>query len=263
MPILSATFNTAWASVDLIVDGALWTSSVDTITITRSVAGEVDTVVRGVSSRPVVGGSYVGTDSEAPLESSVTYKVDGYLGSTFVATATVTVSTTGAEWGAWLKVPGLPNMTVRANLARVGARTSQTRGGVYMIAGGGGAVSQSAAHWSGIDPDTVAITLEAITDTEVTRLTGLLAYRVLLIQTGAPAPFPAGYYFVKDVAIDLLSPLVSASQTVQLSLVRTGMPAGSGAGIAGSTWAALKDARTTWTAVLAAKATWFDVLKGV
>lgn len=262
--ILEATFDPVWAAVRLIVDGGMWPSSVGTITVTRVVAGEAAVPVRGLEARAVVGGYYVGTDHEAPLGSSVTYRVDGYAGATFVASATVTVSTAGAAEGLWLKVAGAPDLTMRCDVEGVGSAASVTVGGVYQIAGGGGAVAQTTAQWSGIESDALAVTLRVTPGSELARLRGILgASRILLIQGIGVSDVDQGWYFLS--AVERANPGQVETwpfRSVTLDLQRTGIPAGAGSGIAGTTWAALMDTYATWTDVMAAKATWFDVLKG-
>lgn len=261
--VLEATFDPAWAAVRLIVDGGMWPSAVDTITITRVVAGEAVIPVRGVQSRGVVGGYYVGTDHEAPLESTVTYTVDGYLAAAFVATATVAEDTSGAADGLWLKVAGAPDLTTRADLRPLGEIVSPTVGGVYQIAGGGGAVAQTSAQWSGIESELTQVTLGVDHPVGVARLRAVLASRVLLLQPSGGSDLDPGWYFVRDVARANPSGMFSADRRdFTLNIQRTGIPAGAGSGIAGTTWAALMDTYPTWADVLAAKASWFDVLKG-
>lgn len=264
MPILEATFDVAWAAVRLIVDGGMWPSSVDTITITRSVAGEADITVRGVESRVVVGGTFVGSDHEAPLESSVTYQVDGYLGTVFVDSATATVSTSGASDGLWLKVAGVPDLTFRARMRAVSAVSSPTIGGVYQIAGGGGAVAQTAAQWSGIESDSARVALSVTVGNEVAQLRAVLSEsRILLLQPVGSTDLDPGWYLVSGV--NRSNPTQSEAfgrRWFELDVQRTGIPAGTGSGIAGTTWAALMDTYATWADVITAEATWFDVLKG-
>ena len=264
MPILDATFDPAWAAVRLVVDGGMWPSSVDTITITRQVSGEADITVRGVLSRPVISGTFVGSDPEAPLGTSVTYRVDGYLGTTFVATATATVTTSGAATGLWIKVAGQPDLTAPTVLRAISDVTSPTVGGVYQIVGGG-AVSQSVAQWSGIVSERATVSLSVTTGTEVARLrAALAASRVLLLQPVGSTDLDAGWYFIGDVARGNPAQMESyGRRTFTLDVQRVGIPAGDGQGIPGVTWAAVIDTYATWTALMAAKASWFDVLKGL
>ena len=264
MPILAATFDPAWAAILLVVDGSAWPSSVDTITITRQVSGAADITVRGVESRPVISGTFVGSDPEAPLEMSVTYRVDGYLGATFVASATVAVSTSGAANGLWIKVPGQPDLTAPAKLRTISDISAPTVGGVYQIIGGG-AVSQSVAQWSGIVSERATVSLSVVTGTELARLrAALAASRVLLLQPVGSTDLDAGWYFISDVARGNPAQVESyGRRTFTLDVQRVEIPAGDGQGIPGVTWAAVKDKYATWTALMAAKATWFDVLKGL
>jgi hypothetical protein len=263
MPLFAATFDPAWATVGLIVDGSLWGSSVDHVTITRQVTGEGDIHVRGVESLAALGGYFVGSDPEAPLESTVTYRVDGYLAAVFVQSATATVDTTGAARGLWLKVPGDPSATVRCAVIAVGDTSSPTIGGVYQIIGGG-AVSQAVASWSGISADQLGVTLQVEPGDALARIRAALdASRVLLIQPVNVQDVDAGWYFVGNVARSNPGQYDTYPfRLVSLDLTRVGVPAGDGQGIPGWTCAAVLDTYTTCAVMLAAKATCFDLLQG-
>lgn len=262
--ILEATFDPVWAAVRLIVDGGMWPDPVDTITITRAVTGEVVIPVRGVQSRPVVGGTFVGSDHECPLDTDVTYTVAGYGAGVLVATATVSAPTTGAEWGLWLKVAGKPDLTIRVTWRDLGEVVSKTIGGLYTVAGGGGSLAQTSAQWSGLDSDEVTIMVATTGPVELARLRAVLtASRILLVQTGSPQEIDSGWYYVSSVGRTNPAGFPEFEERrFVLQLKRTGIPAGAGGGIAGTTWTALMDTYPTWADVWAAKATWFDVLKG-
>jgi len=262
--ILEAAFDPAWAAVRLIVDGGMWPDPVDTITMTRVVAGQPAEPVRGLQARSVVGGYFVGSDHECPLDSSVTYTVAGCAGTTPVASATVTVSTTGAQWGVWMKAAGKPDLTCRVRWCEVGGVASETIGDAYTIAGGGGAVAHSAAQWSGIHADEVPIVVATESPAELARFRALLTTaRVLLLQTGAPQELDSGWYLVRGVTRSNPAQYPEfPERRFTMRLVRTGVPAGQGSGIAGTTWAGVMDAYPTWADVMAAHDTWFDVLRG-
>ena len=264
MPLFTATFDPAWATVGLVVDGSLWGSAVDHITITRQVAGGGDIHVRGVESLAVLGGYFVGSDPEAPLESTVTYRIDGYLAAVFVQSAIVTVDTTGAANGLWVKVPGDPSSTVRANLRSVSDIASPTIGGVYQIVGGG-AVSQSVASWSGIESDQGSVSISVAHPAGTERLRAALsAARVLLLQPVGSTDLDAGFYFVDGVSRSNPAQIEAFSQRwFALGVQRVGIPVGDGQGIPGWTCAAVLDTYATCAVMLAAKATCFDLLQGV
>lgn len=262
--ILEATFDPAWAAVRLIVDGGMWASPVDTITIQRTVPGEATVVVRGIEGLAVVGGYYVGSDHEMPLESSVTYAVTGYSSGSVVGSASVTVSTAGAEWGLWLKVAGKPDLTTWSRFAKVGDVDSRTIGGVYQIAGGGGAVAQTAAHWSGIESDRVIVQIAGESHAGVARIRAVFrAGRILLLQAPGSTDLDQGWYYVQSVSrVNPAQFEEFPERWFELELQRTGVPAGDGSGLAGTTWATLASQHATWADVLAAFDTWFDVLRG-
>ena len=261
--ILEVTFDPAWAAVTLIVDGGMWPSPVDAITITRTVAGEATVPVRGLESRAVVGGYYVGSDHEVALATTVTYAVTGSFEGSDVATATVAESTTGAADGLWLKVAGAPDLTVVARTRTVSEVASPTIGGVYQIAGGGGSVAQTSAQWSGIESDSARVGLSVETGTGVARLRAVMAAsRILLLQPVGFTDIDAGWYFVGTVRRSNPASEAYARRWFDLDIQRTGIPAGQGSGIAGVTWDALMEECPTWADVLIDYATWFDVLKG-
>ena len=264
MPILVATFDPAWAIVGLVVDGSLWGSAVDHITITRLVTGAPDIPVRGVQSLPVLGGYFVGSDPEAPLGSTVSYRVDGYLAAVFVASATVAVDTSGASTGVWLKVPGVPDLTVCPRLRSISNVSSPTVGGVYQITGGG-AVSQTVASWSGIESDQATVSISVAPGSGVDRLrAALAASRVLLLQIVGSSDLDDGWYFISSVSRANPAGVEAFPQRwFTLDVQRVGIPAGDGQGIPGWTCAAVLDTYATCTLMLAAMATCLDLLQGV
>jgi len=263
MPLFTATFDPAWATVRLVVDGSLWSSAVDHVTITRLITGSPDVPVRGVQSLAVVGGTFVGSDPEAPLGSTVSYRVDGYLAAVFVQSATIAVNTTGAANGLWVKVPGDPSATLKANLRAISDITSPTVGGVYQIVGGG-AVSQTVASWSGVESDQGSVSVSVEHPTGTGRLRAALgAARVLLLQPVGSTDLDAGFYFVDNVTRSNPAQIEAFSQRwFNLGVQRVGIPAGDGQGIPGWTCAAVLDTYATITIMLAAQATCFDLLQG-
>lgn len=262
--ILEATFDPTWAAVRLIVDGGMWPSSVDAITITRHPVGEASIPMRGVENRSVVGGTFVGSDHEMPLGSVVAYTVTGFFEGAEVASSSVSVGTDGAASGMWVKVAGQPDLTMRCPIRALSDVTSETIGGVYQVAGGGGAVAQTTAQWSGIESDRAAVSLSVEAGSERARLRAILAAaRVVLLQPVGSTDLDPGWYFVRSVSRSNLAQVESFSHRLfMLDVQRTGVPAGAGSGIAGTSWAKLAGTYDTWTDVLAAFDTWFDVLKG-
>lgn len=263
--ILQAEFDPAWAAVRLIVDGGMWPSPVDTITITRHVEGERSMGVRGIESLAVVSGYFVGSDPEAPLGAAVTYRVDGHLGASLVAQATVTVSTFGAAEGLWVKVPGEPDLTVVVPLRSTSDLVSDTVGGIYQIAGGGGAITQTTAQWSGIEAERGTVQVAPRAGIEVSRLrSALAAGRVLLLQPVGSDDLDPGWYYVGSASRGNPGGFADFSFRVfTLQVQRTAVPAGDGQGVPGVSWAAVLDTYATWSALMAAKPAWFDVMKGV
>lgn len=262
--VLEATFEPGTASVLLAVDGAEWPTPVNQVTVTREVPGEASVPLRGVELLDVVGGSFVGSDHEMPLDSTITYTVDGYLDGVFVSSSTVAVDTAGAAVGLWLKAAGLPNLTVRCDVQSIGDVESVTVGGVYQIAGGGGAVAQTTAQWSGLESDRLVATVRVPTGSELARVRALLSEtRIALVQGVGVSDVDAGWYFVGDVVRSNPGQFDDYPyRMVRLRLQRTGVPAGTGRGVAGRSWAALASEHPTWADVDTAFSTWFDVLRG-
>jgi len=265
VPILESTFFPEWASVTLVVDGGQWSSPVTHVTIVREVAGVADIVVRGIDRAVAVGGYLAASDIEMPLGTTVTYTVTGYSSTgAVVETESASVSTAGAEWGLWVKVPGQPSSTTLVDLVAVSDRVSTTRGGVYRPVGSVGAIAQGIASTSGLEPDACSIDIEVWDPVLAARLVEALRWRVVLLQTSAPEPFPSAYYFVSSVAWSLLNPAnLNEGVAAKLSLERCAMPAGESTRLAGWSWLAVQDTYATWQDVITANPTWFDLVQGV
>lgn len=237
---------------------------VDSIAVTRT-SGGTETTVRGLERGSAVGGYLVAADHEMDLDTELTYRAHGYSGTTLVQTSTVTVSTAGAVAGAWLKVAGHAEMTVRAEIQEVGDLTSETVGGVYRIAGGGGIVAQSIAQWSGIDADRFGLTVLAPDMLTFGRVrAALTASRVLLVQCAGSDDFDSGWFYVSSVSTSLLGQVRhgGGGRRLALDLTRTGIPVGDGSGIPGVTWAAVLEDHESWADVVADVPTWFDLTRG-
>lgn len=265
--ILTAEFDTTRNLVMLTVDGGMWPVElgvVDSITITRSSPGDGTVPVRDVVDRRAAGGWFVGSDIEAPMDTDVTYTVTGYdqygmeLGS-----ATVSVVTTGAAWGVWLKAAGRAQLTVRVPLRTVGDQSSATQGGVYQIPDGGGAVPQ----FSGVDTTSTPLVLFARTTQQVAALEALLEQeRTLLVQTGQPEEFRSGWWHVHSVARQNPAQVrsnVFAGRVFRLSMTRTQAPAGAGQIFTGTTYETVRQRFTTYQDVLNQNPTYLDVQLGV
>lgn len=260
--ILEAEFEASQNRVRLVVDGGMWPAPVSRLTITRSSAGAPTEPVRTANNAASAGGWFLGVDDAAPMDSSCTYTVTGFdEGGVPVATASVVVATTGAEWGLWLKSPGRPQLTCLVTFRSVGDRDTPTQGGVYQVPGGA-AIPQ----WSGVDAESFAIEVATETQAATARLDALLRVeRVLLVQSGQPEEIPAGYYFAMKVPRSNPVQLRSdeeAYRVTTLDLVRTTAPVGEGQGFTGTTYETTRQTFATYADVLAGAATYFDVLEG-
>lgn len=106
--ILTVTFDTERAAVQIQVNGTAWPAPVSRVTITRTSAGQGTIPVRDLERRAVAGGTLLWVDNESPLGVDVTYACIGYnalgtqvpVGLTNLAPdprlATSTMSTNGA-----------------------------------------------------------------------------------------------------------------------------------------------------------------------
>lgn len=260
--ILQAEFDTAWASVTLIVDGGMWPSPVTAVTIRRAVAGVEAVTVRGVDRLPLVGGYFIGTDSEAPLGASVQYVADGYASTgELVASATISVATSGAAAGVWLKVAGSPNLTAHAAIRAIGDIESTTQGGVYQIAGGG---AVGVSEFGGINAENFSLTLSANVGGQLEQLRGALyTSRTVLVQPVGSTDIDPGWYFVHRVTRSNPAQVEhSRFRWYTLDLTRTGVPSGAGQGLSDWSWAAVLETYSTWEALGAAHPSWFSLLRG-
>lgn len=261
--VLTATWRPEVAAVSLEVLGSAWPSAVVSVRIERRVAGESVVPVRGADKVSAIGGYWTGTDHEMPLESSVTYQAIGYTAADVpVLSSMVTVATSGAAHGVWLKAPGRPNLTVRMGMADRGTRSSSTQGGVYNIAGGRG-VAVAAA--SGRDGDTMTLRLRAASTTQLNSATALLdEHRVLLIQpVGTVSPFREAWWFVSSVDESLLTQADRADYwDLTLTLSRVGVPSGAGQEVVGWSYASIAATYADYAAVKAAYSDYLSLTRG-
>lgn len=262
MPLLTATFSPGTASVSLVVDGSFWASVPASITVERRVAGRETVPVRGAHRVAAVGGYFVGSDSEMDLDSTVTYVVTGYTSSGSAITgAEVTVSTEGGECGAWLKVAGRPGLNVLTILRNVGDVTSESQGGVYDIAGGRGV---AVAEASGTRADRLSLLVGSEDSGHTDRVRAVLdESRIVLVQSCRHRPFDSGWYFIPSVARSMRTQMSEfPGRNFAFDLVRTGVPAGAGQGLASWSWSALLESYATWQDVYEAFPSWFATAQG-
>jgi len=260
--ILEAEFEASQNLVRLVVDGGMWPAPVSRLMITRSSPGAPTEPVRTANNAAAAGGWFLGSDDAAPMDASCTYTATGMTDwGEPVATASVVVQTTGAEWGLWLKAPGRPQLTCLVTLRSIGDRDTPTQGGVYQVPDG-----DAIPQWSGVDAE--SLTIEVATDTQAAtaRLDALLrAERVLLIQSGQPEEIRSGYYFVTKVPRSNPAQLRSDEEPYRVTtfdLTRTTAPVGEGQGFTGTTYETVRQTYPTYGALRDANATFFDVLEG-
>jgi len=237
--------------------------AVDAVTISRQVPGGAAIAVRGAEALPAIGGYFTGSDPEAPLETTVNYRVEGYASGALVTAASVIVDTTSAARGLWITVPGKPDLSVCVRFRAMGEVVSRTIGGVYQVAGGG-SIAQTTAQWSGLESDTTTIELSPLVGEQTARLRAAPdAGRVLLLRPVGSTDLDPGWYFVSTATRLNPAGIESyARRWFALQLQRTGIPAGSGQGIPGVTYAALAEAFEDYQALTDSGLSYFDVAQG-
>ncbi|MBE9924424.1 hypothetical protein G8C93_00770 [Cellulosimicrobium cellulans] len=236
----------------------LMAGPVSRVLIERSSPGSPTEPVRTANGAPAAGGWFLGADDAAPMDTTCTYTVSGlddYGG--LVATSSVSVATTGAARGLWLKAPGRPQFTCRVRLIDPGENSAQTQGTVFQVPAGA-AIPQ----WSGVDSDTRRLVVAAATAADVARLRALLATeRTLLIQSRQPEQFPSGYWHVQTEGISRLGPATDQAW-FSLPVTRTTAPVGEGQGFTGTTYETVRQTYATYQDVVDGNATYFDVYAG-
>lgn len=259
---LTATFVPSGAYVQLVSDG----DGVDTatsVTVTRSVPGVDDMVVRGLDGRPVVGGVVVFSDNEAPLDATVTYTAAWATDDGVFAAQTATVTTTGAAWGLWVKAPGRADLNVQVGFSDAGDLSQTVQGGSWDIPGGG-RVSES----SGMALITTSLALTVRTVAQLAALRAVISQApgsALLLQTGQPEELPSGYYQVTGISQGNPTHLRSdmqAYRTVTLNVSAVQVPAGDATGFAGVTHDVIAASFASHQAIVDADLTHLDLALG-
>lgn len=221
-------------------------------------------IVEGEYTGPFFDGSTpstAGADAGYGPVGSVLYSWDGTPNASTSLALTVT-SATPVPWGLWLKAPGRPELTVRADLTNVGDRSTATQGGAYQVHGGP-AVPQS----SGVNAETLTITVSTRDPGQAAALRRLLdtaTARTLLLQTGQPEEIPSGWYFVSSATESNPAQMTSNLQPLRrftLDLTRTVAPAGGGVAFSGTTYETVRQQHPTYADVAAA-GTYADVARG-
>lgn len=259
--VLAASFDPALAVVSLTVDGGSWGTVPAMVTIVRQAPGEAEEEVRGWHLATVSGGYVVAADHEMELGQSYTYSVRGYSAAdVLLESATAVVDTTVADCAVFLKAPGRPDLTVRAQIAQVSEISSPTVGGNYKIRGGS---SVAVSQWGGIDPDSTTLVIRTDAGVETARLRALLKVaRILLIQPVGGSELDAGWYFCALASRSNPGGFVDfGHRLTPLQVEGTRVPAGQSAG-AVWTWDMLAATYETWGDVAAAYGSWFTVEQG-
>ena len=243
----------------------------DRVSLTRSVAGASPVPVRGAQQASAPGGVLLWSDNEAPLDAVVTYTATGYRFGLVMGTATVNLTTEGAEWGAWLKIPGRPEMTVRAKVRAVGDMTRETLGGRWVIPGGptiaqagAGALAQSA----GMGPLSATLELTTYNPGDLAAVLRTLEQapaQTVLVQTGQPEELPSGYYQAENWTVNNPTGLRSDLEPMRhiiLPLVQAAVPAGPASGWTGTTLQDIYNQFPTLQDIVDADRTLLDLATG-
>lgn len=261
--ILAAAFVAESNFVTLQTVGAAWPEPIVTVSVTRTAAGAGTVPVRDLTHKSVVGGVLLWSDNEAPLDAEVTYTATGHGDAgQVVAVSTVTVSTSGAEWGLWLKAPGRADLNTQATLSRMGDIDSATDGGSYQVPGG-----PRIAEHAGVVGDVFDFDVDTYDAAGASALTALLATtRLLLLQTGAPEELTSGYYRVvrsrranpAQVRIDEVG-----LRRFTLEVEQVAAPAGEGSGFFGVSHGSIAATYATHQAIADSVASHLDLAMGV
>lgn len=180
--------------------------------------------------------------------------------------ATVTVSTTGAAWGLWLKAPGRADLTVLAQLKGRGDVSAPTIGGTFQVHDG-----VEVAAWSGVGGDRLTLQLQTRSTAQDAAVRSLLKQaRVLLIQSGQPADFGDGtgsdWWYVENPSQTNPQGYVPSGDYAlryhTLQLVRTAAPAGDGVVYTGQTYSTVYAEFATYQALKDATPTYEDLMTG-
>lgn len=260
--IVTLDFDTQWASVRFTILGTAWPSAVSRVTIHRSeTSGDVR--IRG-GNATAVGGFLVISDNECPLDSMVTYTVRGYsTTNVLVKTVVLSISTTGAAPGVWIKLAGDPNGTSRGSQKTLSDTSSTTQGGIYQVAGGSGV---GVGSYGGQDATEFSVTLQVQTAAEDAALSETFRRgRIVLLQSVALIkPFPDGWYFLKQVRRSLITHADGVEGALwSFEAAASTRPSGDSAGVAGVTYALLKAKYPTYDVMKATGLTYFELAQGL
>jgi hypothetical protein len=180
----------------------------------------------------------------------------------------VTVSTTGADRGLWIKIPGRADMVTRVKLQDIGQMSRATLGGSWQVPGGI-AIAQSAAaslaQSAGLG--SLSATLQVLTADagQTAALWQIIAQapgQVVLMQTDQE--LPSGYYQVLNPSQGTIpiSPSAYGKRPFSLPIIEAVMPAGSGTGLFGATHDDIKQSFTSHTEIAATVSSHLELAEG-
>jgi len=273
--ILTCTFDPERVAVQIEVDGSAWPmgSDVQRVTIVRSPAGQGAIPVRDLERRAAAGGTLLWVDNEAPLGVDVLYSCTGYdsLGDAVDPPSEVTVSTTGAADGLWVKIPGRADMVTRVGLQDVGEMTRATLGGSWQVPGGV-AIAQSAAAslaqsagLGSLSTRLQVLTRDAGQTAALWQIIGQAPGQVVLLQTvPQPEELPSGYYQVANPSQGTLAVRADlyGKRPFFLPITEAVMPAGSGTGLFGATHDDIAQSFSSHTEIAATVASHLELAQG-
>lgn len=256
--VLQADYLTDQNLVRLIAYGDQWPDDVPDpplyVVIERSVPGMATERVNSDLPISAPGGWYTGVDALAPMNAPVTYTMTALTewGET-VGSASVTVMTTGAVWGLWLKNPADPSLNTRVEWRGIGTRSRATQGARYDPPGAGYAI----VEWDGVAPEETTIQVATRTGAATRALDALLARARTLFVQSDPSEMDNGYYYLPTVERENPAQVIDTIEGYRITsipLVRSIAPAGESAGYSGG---------PTFQSVLSGYDTFQDVLDNV
>lgn len=155
----------------------------------------------------------------------------------------VTLSTAGAAWGLWIKIPGRADMVTRVGLVDAGEFSRATLGGSWQVPGGvaiAQAAAASLAQSAGLGSLGTTLQIATADPGQAAALWRIMAEapgQVVLMQTGQPEELPSGYYQVVNPsqASDRTRSNVYGRRLFTLPITESVVPAGSGTSLFGAT----------------------------
>lgn len=252
----TAEFDPAKAVVRLASSADDWTSETDQVTFQRRTVSGAWQTIPGGEKISAVGSFALAVDLEMPLDEVVSYRALNRQGA---ASDVVSVETTGAEWGLWLKTRRGAQYTQRLNWSGVSDFVSTSNGELKEIFGGG-----TVAQFYGEPADEVEVTVWTEGPLAFRALKSVLANeRRFFFQNPEPKELDDGWWWVDRVSYrnsdQRAFSTVRDIREVVLSLRRIEAPPGVIGGAAGASYAQVRVKYLTYGGMTDAEATYADL----